>query len=197
MMAPAARWQRLYLVGFMAVGKTTIGRQLARQLRWTFVDLDREITAAEGMTVSDIFSRYGEARFRELESKHLAETFRQEEVVVATGGGAYTGQSAVDEVRQYGISLWLDLPFSDIATRLERSAQVRPLAKSREETRQLYGRRLPFYRQADLRIPLALSDSPSLVARRIAARVVREGRADDPVSEEVPVVRKVPKSCDC
>ena len=81
MISPVGRWRRLYLVGFMAVGKTTIGRQLARQLGWTFVDLDREISLAEEMTIPEIFSQAGEDRFRELEIAYLRQTFERDEVV--------------------------------------------------------------------------------------------------------------------
>lgn len=199
-MKASGRWQRLYLVGFMAVGKTTIGRQLARQLGWTFIDLDREIAVGEEMTVAEIFASHGEPRFRELEARHLTETFDREQIVVATGGGVYTHQATVDRLREHGISIWLDLPFEEIEVRLSRSHQSRPLAGAREQTQQLFEQRLPFYRQADLRIPLALSDSASIVARRIGSRVVRkckEAGMKPRSAEEKSRSTEVPRSCDC
>ena len=85
---PASAPKNIALTGFMAVGKTHVGRKLARRLGWRFVDVDRAIERDEGRKVQEIFHRDGEARFRILEKQKLREVLARERQVIATGGGA-------------------------------------------------------------------------------------------------------------
>src|SRR5687768_9084397 len=80
-------WQRVVLVGFMGSGKTTVGRQLASRLGWTFVDLDDEVEARAGMSVDELFRARGEAGFRALESEAGAAALGRSATVLAPGGG--------------------------------------------------------------------------------------------------------------
>ena len=85
---------RIYLVGFMGCGKSTVGRSLAQELDWDFVDLDREIQRRANMTIPEIFEAHGEEGFREREYECLLETGHRVRTVLATGGGASLSLSA-------------------------------------------------------------------------------------------------------
>ena len=102
--------RNIALTGFMAVGKSAVGRTLARKLGRRFVDLDRMIEKSEGMRVQDIFSRKGESYYRQAERQALAEVLGQEEQVIATGGGVVIRQKpAAHENIKVGdvVDLWI------------------------------------------------------------------------------------------
>lgn len=104
----------LILIGLPASGKTTVGRQLARRLDMPFFDCDEAIEAAAGCSVSDIFARYDESYFRQLEHRTLEELCRKENCVIATGGGAVLREDNRLLLRCSGTVFWLDRPLSDI-----------------------------------------------------------------------------------
>lgn len=104
----------LILIGLPASGKTTVGRQLARRLDMPFFDCDEAIGAAAGCSVSDIFARYGESYFRQLEHRTLETLCRKEGCVIATGGGAVLREDNRLLLRCSGTVFWLDRPLSDI-----------------------------------------------------------------------------------
>src|SRR5579884_1143933 len=102
----------LYLVGFMASGKTTVGRALADELGWPFSDLDLEVEKKAGTSIAQIFEQMGEEMFRRLETDALRARVRQIEAghpcVVALGGGAFVQPSNWDLVANNGVTVWLD-----------------------------------------------------------------------------------------
>ncbi len=104
----------LILIGLPASGKTTVGRQLARRLDMPFFDCDEAIEAAAGCSVSDIFARYGESYFRQLEHRTLETLCRKEGCVIATGGGAVLREDNRLLLRCSGTVFWLDRPLADI-----------------------------------------------------------------------------------
>ncbi len=104
----------LILIGLPASGKTTVGRQLARRLDMPFFDCDEAIGAAAGCSVSDIFARYGESYFRQLEHRTLEELCRKEGCVIATGGGAVLREDNRLLLQRSGTVFWLDRPLADI-----------------------------------------------------------------------------------
>ena len=104
----------LILIGLPASGKTTVGRQLARRLDMPFFDCDEAIEAAAGCSVSDIFARYGESYFRQLEHRTLETLCRKENCVIATGGGAVLREDNRLLLQRSGTVFWLDRPLSDI-----------------------------------------------------------------------------------
>src|SRR6478752_4069486 len=97
--------ERIYLVGFMGAGKSTVGRELSLKLRCPFLDLDTEIERAEGMPVREIFSRFGEPRFRQLEREHLGRLSVAEGAVIALGGGAYVDAENRKVVNESGVAV--------------------------------------------------------------------------------------------
>lgn len=142
---------RIFLVGFMGAGKTTIGRLLAERLGYAFLDLDEWIQQQVGLSIREIFERMGEAAFREMERRALHGLEAWDEVVVALGGGAFVSEENRRQVRRLGISIWLDCPLEVILERLVGTTD-RPLYRSAEQMRELWRARRPAYEQADLRV---------------------------------------------
>lgn len=151
----------------MGCGKSTVGRELASKLDWDFLDLDREIERRSGCSIPEIFEREGESGFRAQESTTLAETRYRVRTVLATGGGAFTRQENVDLIRRSGVSVWLDPGFPVLVSRLRKSVRKRPLFKSEEQLHELWESRLPWYRQATLRIEITGEDHASSVSEKI------------------------------
>ena len=145
----------IYLLGFMATGKSTVGRHLAHRLGWSFFDLDDEIEAAEKTTIAHIFDTRGEAEFRRIESEMLAQHVRSIEhgraAVVALGGGAFLSPANRDLAAGNGVSVWLDCDFDRIARRVAQATH-RPLARDPEKFLKLYLDRREGYSRADFRV---------------------------------------------
>jgi shikimate kinase len=159
----------LYLVGFMASGKTTIGRSLADELGWCFFDIDQEIEEQEGRPITQIFKDQGETVFREIESAVLCRRVSYIEAgnpcVVALGGGAFIQPRNWDIIENNGVTVWLDCSLERIESRLGTDA-VRPLAADREQMKQLYEARKPLYARADFHID-ADCENPEEVLHKI------------------------------
>lgn len=158
---------RIYLVGFMGAGKTTVGRALARRLQWEFCDLDREVARSARMPVARIIAERGEESLRGLEHQILYRLSSRPRTVIATGGGAFCRQENVDLLRRTGTTVWLDPPAEVLFRRVERSPKERPLFHDRERARRLLEERRDWYRQADLRIRSVGEEEPEVVAGRI------------------------------
>jgi shikimate kinase len=161
----------IYLVGFMAAGKTTIGRRLAEHLGWRFVDLDEDIEAQQKLTIAEIFDARGEADFRRIESEALGQRVRAIErgtaTVVALGGGAFAQDANFQLVSEHGVAIWLDCP-AETAWRRVAETSHRPLARDREKFQELHAARSDFYARADGRIEIT-SDDPAVAVDAILA----------------------------
>ena len=160
---------RIYLVGFMGAGKTTVGRELALLLGYQFLDIDAEVETVEGRTVDELFRERGEGYFREKEREALASTSLLRRVVVATGGGLFLAPMHKSFIRRHGTSVWLDAPVEKIWSRCH-EAGGRPLFTTFEELVALLEARRPRYAEADLHIVEADRD-PAAVAREIADKL--------------------------
>jgi shikimate kinase len=154
----------IVLVGFMAAGKSRIGRLLAERLRLPFVDTDATIEESYRLSVTDIFREHGEAEFREAERALVARLMSEEPKVVALGGGAFVDLRNRDTLNSRAWTVWLDPPFEVIIPRLKRST-ARPLASSRSEAevRALWQERRQFYAKAHLRIETSDADPAQIV----------------------------------
>jgi shikimate kinase len=161
----------LYLVGFMGSGKSTIGRIVADELGWHFIDLDERIERATSMQISELFQARGEAAFREIERAHLQEVVKGIErghaSVVSLGGGAFADEENSQLVRNNGVTVWLDCPLVILERRVARQAH-RPLARDVERFRELYEERRPAYARADFRIEVSDAE-----AGQHAAQILR------------------------
>jgi shikimate kinase len=108
------------LVGLMGVGKSTVGRRLARRLGLPFVDTDEEIEGAAGYPAAEIFERYGEQDFRDGERRLVARLIEGDVRVIATGGGAYVDPRTRQLLNERAITIWLDAPVDILAERTSR-----------------------------------------------------------------------------
>lgn len=122
--------KNIYLIGFMGTGKTTIALQLGQQLEYKVTDLDQEIEKKAGMCISQIFSEFGEAGFRHLESEMIRTCLKKEQHIIACGGGAVLKQKNVDSMRKSGIILLLTARPETILGRLKNDT-TRPLLNGR------------------------------------------------------------------
>ena len=160
---------KIYLVGFMAAGKTTVARSLAERLGWRAEDIDELIEARERRTVADIFARSGEPYFRTLERDILRLLLPLRHVVVATGGGTFMDPDNRVAINMDGVSVWLDVPLDELVTRLPADGR-RPLAADRAQIERLYAIRQAAYANAQIRID-ARGAHPEAVAERILEAV--------------------------
>lgn len=115
----------------MAVGKTTIGKKLAKLLNYNFVDTDDLFEKKYKLSIEVFFSKYGEKLFREFESKILESTFQLNNTIIATGGGTPFYSNAMDKINNSGTSVYLEMPLEAIVKRLENSIKPRPLVKGK------------------------------------------------------------------
>jgi len=144
----------IVLIGLMGSGKTSIGRRLAHKLGLEFVDSDAEIELAAGMSIPEIFSRYGEAYFRDGERRVMARLLERGPCVIATGGGAFMNEETRARIVQSGISVWLKADL-DVLWRRVRKRSHRPLLHNSapEATlSRLMQERYPVYAYADVTI---------------------------------------------
>jgi thiamine-phosphate pyrophosphorylase len=156
---------RIYLVGFMGSGKTTVGRRVAERLQVPFVDLDAEIERTSGKTVRALFESVGEPAFRELESTFLEATRSLPHAVVATGGGGYVREENRRAIASLGTAVFLDVPLTVLLERLADKTD-RPLFESAEQAAALAAEREPFYRMGSIPVALRL-ESPEEAADRV------------------------------
>jgi shikimate kinase len=162
---------KIYLVGFMAAGKSSVGRALAHRLGWRAEDIDALIEQRERMTVADIFARHGEPYFRRVEREMLRLLQPMRHVVVATGGGTFVDPENRAFMNLDGVSVWLDLPLAELVARIPVDGR-RPLAADRAALEQLYTARLESYRHAHVRIDSSRLSIPDVVERIVDAVTV-------------------------
>jgi shikimate kinase len=163
---------RVLLSGFMGAGKTTVGRLLAARLGWPFVDLDAEIEARSGLAVRELFARHGEPEFRRRERQVLVEMLERDPLVLATGGGTLVDPDNLELAKRAGLVVWLNPPFAVIARRIgPLGKRDRPLFPDEAAAFDLYRRRLPTYRLADLTLDVGADECAEEVAARAALRV--------------------------
>lgn len=136
----------IYLCGFMGCGKSHIGKMLAQATGRTLADLDKVIVDREGMSIPEIFDRYGEPYFRGLEDKYIRELSGG--YIVATGGGALINDSTAQFARESGLSVYINVSFETCYSRIKNDAN-RPLVvkNTPEQLRELYNTRSEIYRR--------------------------------------------------
>lgn len=122
---------RVYLTGFMASGKSTVGPKVAARLGQPFLDLDRLITAHDGRTIPTIFAEDGEERFRELETEMLHRTAETDDLVVALGGGALVDDENRAFAKEHGLVVYLEVPVDTILERVTDDDTQRPLLQDK------------------------------------------------------------------
>jgi shikimate kinase len=142
---------KVYLVGFMGAGKSSLARVLAARMDWRAEDIDSRIEAREGRAIATIFAREGEPYFRSVEREVLVDLLPLRHVVVATGGGTFVDPENRQLINRDGFSVWLDAPIATLAGRVPLDGR-RPLAADRSQFEALYESRCVAYRQAHFRL---------------------------------------------
>jgi shikimate kinase len=175
--------ENVFLTGFMAAGKTAVGRALARRLGRRFVDLDDAITEEAGLSVADIFARFGERDFRERERRALERACALERTIVATGGGAVVDPRSRGAMRACGRIVCLTAEPEVLLSRLGDAAN-RPLlagtADRAERLRELLAARAEAYGDADLIVDtsrMTTDDVTDAIAAWLASMPARSPRA--------------------
>lgn len=151
---------RIFLVGFMASGKSRIGKLLANKLQYTFLDADEYIEKKAKQTIPQIFESRGEAYFRELEKECLEELTKKEKTVVATGGGMACHFNNMQQMNENGTTVFLSVSPPIIVSRLLQAKNTRPLVVRFEDDREALlqfveaklDERLSFYQQAHISV---------------------------------------------
>ncbi len=144
----------LVLIGLMGVGKSTVGRRLAARLHLPFVDADREIEVAAGLTIPDIFDRFGEQGFRDGERRVIARLIDGTPKVIATGGGAFMNEQTRALILDRATAIWLDADIDVLVDRVRRRND-RPLLQDRDPRavlRELAALRNPIYALAPIHV---------------------------------------------
>jgi len=154
----------VFLVGFMASGKSSVGQELARRLRWDFVDLDNRIESREQRSIAEFFPG-NERGFRQAEAAALSDFLAMlaTDTVVALGGGTFA-QPKNRKLLQRWPTVFLEAPMEELWRRSLEDDTKRPLRKSPAEFADLYAYRLPFYRQATLTVETAGKGLASICA---------------------------------
>lgn len=156
---------KIYLCGFMGCGKTRIGKTLAKQAEMTFADLDKYIVDNEGMSIPEIFDKFGEPHFRALEAKYISEM--PDNSVVALGGGAIINENTAKTARESGKVVFLDADFETCYSRIKDDSN-RPLAYNnpKEKVKELFDTRRPVYSERS-DITVKAVGTPESIAERI------------------------------
>jgi shikimate kinase len=161
---------RVFLVGFMCSGKSRIGRELAERMGLRHIDIDRMIEQRIG-PITPWFQKNGEAAFRDLEKKVLADLLTTERVVISTGGGTPMEFDNMKRMLAAGTVVYLDVPFDELMPRVEQKGGDRPMlfgltgAALKERVEELLAARMPVYQQAQMRV--RASGEPIVIAERI------------------------------
>ena len=146
--------KNLTLTGMMGVGKSTIGKNLAKKLNYNFIDIDTVIEKKEGSPISLIFKNKSENYFRKIENDVTLSELKKKDSVISLGGGAFLNNSIRKATKQFSISFWLDVPIDELIRRLKKSTQ-RPLLYKKninESVKKIYYERKKVYDEADYRI---------------------------------------------
>lgn len=158
----------VFLVGFMGSGKSSVGARVAARLGSRFIDLDAEIARELSAPIAEIFASRGEAAFRAAERDALATVAGIDDVVVATGGGAFCSNENRDIIHgSGGVSVYLDLPWPELRRRLAGDHSHRPMYDNPDQAARLFDEREPQYLKAMVRVALEGTESPDEVADRV------------------------------
>jgi shikimate kinase len=153
---------KIYLVGFMGAGKSTVARALGKRLDWKVEDIDARIERAERRDIPAIFRDSGEAYFRAREREMLITLLPERGAIVASGGGTFSDASNRELMLRDGGVVWLDAPFETLLQRVPLDGR-RPLAADRLGMEQLYNQRLAAYRLAHFRVDAGRGSVEELV----------------------------------
>ncbi|ANI77091.1 Shikimate kinase [Sphingobium sp. EP60837] len=171
--SPQSKRGPIVLIGMMGVGKSTVGRRLAARLGLAFVDADEEIERAAGMTITEMFGRYGESYFRNGERRVIARLLDDEPKVIATGGGAFMQEETRTLILERATAVWLDADIDTLVDRVSRR-EGRPLLKGKDPRvvlTELAAARNPFYALAPIHVK-SIAAPHEVAVERILEKLV-------------------------
>ena len=179
-MSITRRIHNIALIGFMGTGKSSVGRLVADQLHFTFLDTDDVITARAGKSIADIFAQEGEAAFRERENRLVQELTHRTRTVISTGGGLPVDPANMESLKSHALvfCLWAS---PEVIWEHVRGQSHRPLLTESdpfEKVRSLLAIREPFYRQADV-----LVNTEMRSIREVAQQVIHQFRLAQPANK--------------
>lgn len=160
---------RIYLIGFMGVGKSTVGKLLADKLNFEFIDIDDVFETKYKINIRVFFEKYGEELFRKLEYKIIVNTFKLKNVVVSTGGGTPCFFDSMKLMTENGLTVYLEMQADELVNRLIHAKRKRPLVmnKTKEElastVNEKLTNRIPFYAQSGITFPALDIDVDELI----------------------------------
>jgi shikimate kinase len=164
--------KNIVLTGFMGTGKTAVGRKLSRLLNMELIDVDTEIEKSQKMTINDMFKKFGEPRFREIETEMIKKLSGKENIIISTGGGAVLKQENLDVLREKGIIVCLLATPETILRRTSHNSN-RPLLQVEDPSgkiKELLNFRKPFYEKADIMIDTE-GKTPIQIAEEIIEKI--------------------------
>lgn len=145
--------KNIVLTGFMGSGKTSVGLDLSKKLNLKFIDTDNEIEKRQGLKIKDIFDKFGEPYFRDLEKTVIKEYSLKNGFVISLGGGTFCNQENIDILKNNSFSVYLKTSIESILKRMSKEElEKRPLFKDHEYIEDLLNKREFYYIQADLTI---------------------------------------------
>ncbi len=159
----------IVLTGFMASGKTQIAKELSKLTGYELVDTDELIEQKAGLSINDIFEKYGEDKFREIEHEIIIKVSKLDNAVISTGGGVVLNSDNVKSLRKNGVIINLAPDFDTILNRLNSARATRPLLKNSdiEDVKKRFCDRLPFYEDCDIKIKVSNEHPPLYFAKQI------------------------------
>ena len=166
---PSKMNKNLILTGMMGVGKSTIGKNLAKKLKYNFVDIDRLIEAKEVASINLIFKNKNENYFRKVESEITLQELKKDNSVISLGGGAFLDKLIREKVKKTSISFWLDISVNELIKRLKKTKK-RPLLYKKNinnTVKELYSERKKIYNEADYKIKCNFLRSNEIVNKII------------------------------
>ena len=152
--------KKVFFVGFMAAGKTTVGKKIAKKLGVTFFDSDKEIENKFNMNINNIFDKYGENQFRKIEENLILEyvnSSKYNNFIMSLGGGAFINEAIRMAINKNGLSIWLNTNIEIINSRIKSTKNIRPLLKkfdTLEKLENLMTERSVYYSKADIKIDI-------------------------------------------
>lgn len=161
--------KNIVLTGFMASGKTEVGKAAAKLCDYTLIDTDDMVIETENKDINTIFAENGESYFRNAETAAVKRAAKTEKAIISTGGGVVLRRENIEFLRSTGIVYYLAPDFDTIASRIEKAAQTRPLMKGQsiDEIKRRFEDRIPFYENCDVKIVISPTDTPEDIAKKI------------------------------
>ena len=181
---------RIVLIGFMGAGKSTVGPLLARRMGWQFLDADHVLEQKTELSISEIFARHGEPRFRQMEAEVLTGLCEEHRIVIALGGGAIETEGVRSLLAKSSDTcvIFLEAPLDLLVARCEQQpdAAVRPVLRDRDTLRHRFASRLPHYRSAHITVATD-GLAPEAVADRIYLMVAGDSMQEMQIHKESPL----------